>query len=242
MKRAAFSLALAALPFGRVAAQTVVSEPATVPDLRFGFAPVPPPQPGFDPAGDAKALIAPTWRSPAAAPIPGDQFLGSYAQDERYVIRIPQKWNGSLVVCGTPGTRSEFANDAIWSDFLLARGFAFASSNKAIPYNIIAEPFGTTDAPHSIYPVPFDVDGLEAKKTVYRIGMLWPARVPIERWNEDFAALVAFAQDLLKDRRGMRPNRTYAVGLSNGGAQVRSLLERYPDAVDGGVDWSAPYW
>ena len=242
MKRAVFSLALAALPFSRVAAQTTTSEPAAVPDLRFGSAPTPPPQPGFDPAGDARALIAPTWRTPAAQPIPGDQFLGSYAQDERYVIRIPQKWNGSLVVCGTPGTRSEFANDAIWSDYVLARGYAFVSSNKAIPYNIIAEPFGTTDAPHSIYSVPFDVDGLEAKKTVYRLGMLWPRRVPIERWNEDIAAVVAFAQDLLKERRGMRPKRTYAVGLSNGGAQVRSLLERYPDAVDGGVDWSSPYW
>ena len=85
----------------------------TVADLRYGFGPTIAKGPGIDPAGDAKALIAPTFVSPATAPIPGTVTMGSYATNERFVLRVPTAWNGKLVVAGTPATRSEFANDAI---------------------------------------------------------------------------------------------------------------------------------
>ena len=222
-----------------------VAEAATggsqVVDLRFSYVPLPASTPGYDPAGDAKALIAPSTASPALHPIPGRQYLGSYATGERYVIRVPGRWNGDLVVAGTPAFRSEFASDAVWGDLVLAKGYAYASSNKGIPVNAIAEAIADVAFPHTAYPIPFDSGGLESKGIALRIGALGP-KAPIASWNDDYVALVAFARNLLRDEFGRAPRRTLAVGLSNGGAQVRTLLETRPDLVDGGVDWSGVYW
>jgi len=212
-----------------------------VADLRFGYVPVPAAKPGFDPAGDAKALLAPGTVSPAKAPIPGDQWTGILPGGGRYVLRVPANWNGTLVVAGTPATRSEFANDAIWGDFALARGAAFASSNKRIPYNAIVEPIAEIEQPEFAYPIPFDSGGLESNGMAIRFGMLDPARVGIAAWNDDFHALAVTMRALLTAEY-RTPKRVYAVGLSNGGAQVRTLLEKHPDDVDGGVDWSGVFW
>jgi len=212
-----------------------------VADLRFGFTPVPAAAPGFDPAGDAKALLAPGTVSPAKAPIPGDQWTGILPGGGRYVLRVPANWNGTLVVAGTPATRSEFANDAIWSDFVLARGAAFASSNKRIPYNAIVEPVAGIKQPEFAYPIPFDAAGLETKGMAIRFGMFDPGRIGIAEWNDDFHALAVTMRALVTSEY-RAPAHVYAVGLSNGGAQVRTLLERHPDDVDGGIDWSGVYW
>lgn len=238
---AAAAAALGIRPASAAPARGDTLREQTVADLRFGFAPLPAGAPGYDPAGDAKALIAAGTPSPAAEPVPGMQFTGSYAADNRFVIRVPQRWNGSLVVAGTAATRSEFANDAIWGDFALARGYAFASSNKGVPYNAIAEPAAAVTVPAAAYPIPFDAGGLEAKGLVLRFGMLAPNKVPIEKWNDDFRELTRYARQLLAERFS-KPKRVYAVGLSNGGAQVRTLLERHPELADGGVDWSGVYW
>ena len=40
---------------------------------------------------------------------------------------------------------------------------------------------------------------------------------------------------------GSRPRRTYAVGTSNGGYQVRRAIETAPELYDGGVDWEGTY-
>jgi hypothetical protein len=40
---------------------------------------------------------------------------------------------------------------------------------------------------------------------------------------------------------GSRPRRTYAVGTSNGGYQVRRAIETAPQLYDGGVDWEGTY-
>lgn len=210
-------------------------------DLRFGHAPLPPAAPGFDPLRDATDISAGV-PSPAREPIPGTQATGSYAEGERYVVRVPDAWNGKLVVAGTPGLRSEFSNDAIWGDFLLAHGYAFASSNKGIPYGVVLEPIPLSKVPDRLYPIPFDLLQLEANKIGARFGVLVPSPVSVGRWNEDFTALTLAAQSYLGERFGRRPARTYAVGASNGGAQVRSLLESRPDLVDGGVDWEGVYW
>jgi hypothetical protein len=50
--------------------------------------------------------------------------------DSQFVIRLPRKWNGGLVVAGPPGIREQYANDRIIGDYALSRGFAFAATDK----------------------------------------------------------------------------------------------------------------
>ncbi|HZW52752.1 MAG TPA: hypothetical protein VFF00_01895 [Candidatus Elarobacter sp.] len=215
--------------------------PGHVPDLRWKTAPLPSSGNGYDPLGDAQALILPTTPSPATSPIPGVQVLGSYATDERFVIRVPDAWNGKLVVVGTPSQRSEFANDGIWSDFLLAQGYAYACSNKGLPFNAFVETIAASPNPNVSWPVCYDLLSLETLKFSFRLSEIWPAKKPIKGWNDDFIALTQFAKQYLATNFHA-PTKTYAVGLSNGGAQVRAILEQRPDLVDGGVDWSGVFW
>jgi hypothetical protein len=50
--------------------------------------------------------------------------------DSQFVIRLPSHWNGGLVVAGTPGNRAQYANDFTISDWVLARGYAYAATDK----------------------------------------------------------------------------------------------------------------
>jgi len=211
-------------------------------DLRAGYVPLPGPFPGYDPVGDASALIRAGTPSPSPRPVAGWQLLDSLGGDDRFVVRVPADWNGDLVVCGTPATRSEFANDSIFGDYALERGFAFASGNKAIPFNGIAEQAWATPDARVAYPIPFDVDRLRQNGYVIRSGALWPKTVSVQSWHDGFASLVRTAKERVTEIGGVKPKRTYAVGLSIGGGQVRWLLERAPELVDGGLEWASVYW
>jgi hypothetical protein len=50
--------------------------------------------------------------------------------DSQFVVRLPDHWNGGLVVAGTPGNREQYANDKAISDWVLARGYAYAATDK----------------------------------------------------------------------------------------------------------------
>lgn len=50
--------------------------------------------------------------------------------DSQFVIRLPDDWNGGLVVTGAPGVRAQYANDRAIADHVLAEGYAFASTDK----------------------------------------------------------------------------------------------------------------
>ncbi|MFG1752933.1 tannase/feruloyl esterase family alpha/beta hydrolase [Streptosporangium sandarakinum] len=50
--------------------------------------------------------------------------------DSQFVIRLPDDWNGGLVVAGTPGNREQYANDFVISDWALAKGYAYAATDK----------------------------------------------------------------------------------------------------------------
>ncbi|MEU5882238.1 tannase/feruloyl esterase family alpha/beta hydrolase [Spirillospora sp. NPDC047279] len=50
--------------------------------------------------------------------------------DAQFVIRLPSRWNGGLVVAGSPGVRGQYANDFTISDWALAKGYAYAATDK----------------------------------------------------------------------------------------------------------------
>ncbi|MCM6778096.1 tannase/feruloyl esterase family alpha/beta hydrolase [Nocardia sp. CDC159] len=50
--------------------------------------------------------------------------------DSQFVVRLPDRWNGGLVVAGTPGNRRQYANDITISDWVLASGYAYAATDK----------------------------------------------------------------------------------------------------------------
>jgi hypothetical protein len=53
-----------------------------------------------------------------------------WAHDSQFVLRLPDRWNGGLVVTGAPGVREQYANDFAIADWVLARGYAFAATDK----------------------------------------------------------------------------------------------------------------
>jgi hypothetical protein len=65
---------------------------------------------------------------PRTTPTPNTN--NNWVHDSQFVIRFPNDWNGKLVITGAPGIRRQYANDFIISDWVLARGYAFASTDK----------------------------------------------------------------------------------------------------------------
>ncbi|GAA2416160.1 tannase/feruloyl esterase family alpha/beta hydrolase [Streptomyces coeruleofuscus] len=53
-----------------------------------------------------------------------------WGHDAQFVVRLPDRWNGGLVVAGTPGNREQYANDRAVADWVLSRGYAYAATDK----------------------------------------------------------------------------------------------------------------
>ena len=148
----------------------------------------------------------------------------------RFLLRLPNDWNGRLVVAGASGTRSEFNGDFAWSDYVVQKGYAYASQNKGV-LNLRSRPPPIRWRAGSI-PLPPRVRALLRQRSRPALHAL--------------GAIHGQGGGTRTRRRegGLRPVGrafTYAVGTSNGGYQVRRAVEIAPKLFDGGVDWEGTF-
>ena len=191
----------------------------------------------FTPVTD-RSVIAPDTpnKTPITKVVPGIQLNARIAGDPqgqaRFLLRLPDDWNGRLVVAGASGTRSEFNGDFAWSDYVVQKGYAYASQNKGVLNLRITNPSSPTppnELACRLNPGPgsqfwvnfFDND---------------PGQ-PFVRWALFMGDAARLAQRGVEARYGHGPRFSYAVGTSNGGYQVRRAVELFPGLFDGGVDW-----
>jgi len=188
----------------------------------------------FTPVTD-RGVIAPSAakRPPITVAVPGVQIQARIADDPtgqaRFLLRLPDSWNGRLVVAGASGTRSEFNGDFAWSDYVVQQGFAYASQNKGVlnlQFTTSADPLGCRLNPSSPLFVSFYDNGPGQQFT---------------RWTDYMVKAGTLGRTGVKAAFGNWPRYTYAVGTSNGGYQVRRALETASNVFDGGVDWEGTF-
>jgi hypothetical protein len=128
--------------------------------------------------------------------------------DSQFVIRLPENWNGQLVITGAPGVRKQYAPDYILSDWMLSQGFAYASTDKG-----------------------------NSGTSFYENGSRSAPGQAVREWHDRVSELAVAAKEVVAQRYGSRPDRTWMTGISNGGYLTRWQLENRPELFDGGVDW-----
>jgi tannase/feruloyl esterase len=177
-------------------------------------------------------------RTPITRAVPGLQVTGRFADDPtgqaRFLLRLPTEWNGRLVVAGASGTRSEHNGDFAWSDYVLQRGYAYASQNKGV-LNLAIVSLAS--------PTPPDATSCRLNPA----SQIWvrffdddPAK-PFTQWTQYMLEDARLARAAVHANYHRQPRFTYAVGTSNGGYQVRRAVEQAPELFDGGVDWEGTF-
>jgi hypothetical protein len=188
----------------------------------------------FTPVTD-RATIAPSaaFQTPLVTVVPGVQLEARVRNDPtgeaRFLLRLPDGWNGKLVVAGASGTRSEFNGDLAWSDYVVQKGYAYASQNKGIlnlRLTTADDPLACRLSPDNPLLVHFYVNDPENA---------------FAEWQDRIVEAARIARQGVAVHYGGAPARTYAVGTSNGGYQVRRAIETAPGLFDGGVDWEGTF-
>jgi len=188
----------------------------------------------FTPQTDRDTIAPdPPHRTPIAGPVPGLQIEARIAEDPlgqaRVLIRLPDDWNGRLVVAGAAGTRSEFNGDFAWSDYVVQKGYAYVSQNKGVlnfTVSNAADPTACRLNPSSTTFVHFYDDD---------------PGMPFTRWVTFMAEAARLGRAGVQMHYGRDARYTYAVGTSNGGYQVRRAVESQPELFDGGIDWEGTF-
>ncbi len=189
----------------------------------------------FTPVTDRSKIAPATNPSTITKAVPGIQVEGYFAddptQEARFLLRFPTNWNGKLVMAGSSGTRSEFNGDYVWSDYVLQKGYAYASQNKGVMNLYVSastDPLGcrlNEDTLNFFFVHFYDND----------------PQKPFTQWTEYIIKTTKLAQTAVEHYYGKHADRTYVVGTSNGGYQTRRALEVAPELFDGGVDWEGTF-
>ena len=111
----------------------------------------------------------------------------------------------------------------------MQQGYAYVSQNKGVLnlyLTTAADPLGCRLNPLSAVFVHFYAND--------------PGQ-PFTRWTDFMVEATRIGKNAITANYGRPPHRTYAVGTSNGGYQVRRALEVAPELFDGGVDWEGTY-
>lgn len=95
---------------------------------------------GHTDASDWAGLVPAAQKNPTG--VPGLQVDGyfpdtskmnttrNWNHDAQFVIRLPDNWNGKLIITGAPGVRKQYSPDPVISDWVLSKGYAYASTDK----------------------------------------------------------------------------------------------------------------
>jgi hypothetical protein len=194
----------------------------------------------FTPVTD-RGVISPNApnRTPIGPAVPGIQLDAQLADDPtneaRFLLRLPDVWNGDLVVAGASGTRSEFNGDFAWSDYVVQKGYAYASQNKGILNLFLV---GVSVAPPASDPLACR---LNPASPVWVHFYDNDAAKPFTEWQSRIVQAARIAREGVKGGTNHFPRHTFAVGTSNGGYQVRRAVEEAPDLFDGGIDWEGTF-
>jgi 3HB-oligomer hydrolase (3HBOH) len=209
---------------------TTNNEQTTPPDNSLPGLPVL----AFTPRTDRTVISPnPPFRTAITKTVPGLQLQARIAGDPtgqaRFLLRLPNDWNGRLVVAGASGTRSEFNGDFAWSDYVVQKGYAYASQNKGVlnlRLSAATDPLACRLNPDTpVFVHFFDNDDGQ----------------PFTRWAQFMVRAGELARQGVKAGYGEPPRHIYAVGTSNGGYQVRRAIETAPQLFDGGVDWEGTF-
>jgi hypothetical protein len=185
----------------------------------------------------AIAPASPADWTPLEKPVPGLRIHGTVKDQPQFrvLVRLPDDWNGKMVVAGASGTRSEFNGDLVISDLVLQRGYAYVSQNKGMDNAT----FTTADDPDACPALP--VVDFPANNVFLRFSLL-EKQNRMREWGKRMRQAANIGRDVTRAHYGRRPRFTYAMGVSNGGYQVRKAVEDFPDVFDGGVDWEGVLW
>jgi hypothetical protein len=201
------------------------------------------PLPAFALTSQTDPTVISNGPAPTNAPVPGIQVYGYYADDPagqaRFLLRFPRDWNGKLVVAGASGTRSEFNGDWAWSNYVLPKGYAYASQNKGVLNLRIVETTSPTQPSADPMSCRVNPSGPLANWWAHFYDV--DPDKPFTQWTYYMLQTAKLAQNAVKAAYEHPARRTYAVGTSNGGYQVRRAIEEGPDLFDGGVDWEGTY-
>jgi len=217
-------------------ADLTTNNPATTP-LDNSLPGLPPG--AFTPQTDRTVISPnPPNRTPITKAVPGLQLDARITDDPageaRILVRLPDQWNGKLVVAGASGTRSEFNGDFAWSDFVLQKGYAYVSQNKGV-LNLYIASINSVTPPEPL------ACRLNPASTIWVHFYANDPGQAFTRWTQYIDLAARIGAKGLQAHYGSPPLHTYAVGTSNGGYQVRRALETAPELFDGGVDWEGTF-